>query len=153
MIVSPRPAVPSTLMPLPSRSTSAGPPVVLALHCSQVPSCLRLRRKQDPIVFALMVALHVVQEGTWEQCSARTTGGPAEVLREGSGIRVDGTAGRGLTIMPELPSQKGLIHHRRAQSNEFWLKAATRTSFWRYGKYGEAGMVNSRTSELGRVAV
>jgi len=61
MIVSPRPAVPSTLMPLPSRSTSAGPPVVLALHCSQVPSCLRLRRKQDPIVFALMVALHVVQ--------------------------------------------------------------------------------------------
>src|SRR6266436_9845090 len=29
---------------------------------------------------------------------SRTTGGPAEVLREGSGIRVDGTDGGGLTI-------------------------------------------------------
>ena len=29
-------------------------------HCSPVPSCLRLRRKQDPVVFALMVALLVV---------------------------------------------------------------------------------------------
>src|SRR5216683_3919624 len=29
-------------------------------HCSHVPSCLRARRKQDPIVFALMVALLVV---------------------------------------------------------------------------------------------
>ena len=29
---------------------------------------------------------------------SRTTGGAAEVLREGSGIRVDGTAGGGLTI-------------------------------------------------------
>ena len=29
-------------------------------HCSQVPSCLQPRRKQDPIVFALMVALFVV---------------------------------------------------------------------------------------------
>src|SRR6266705_4071065 len=29
-------------------------------HCSRVPSCLRLRRKQDPISFALMVALLVV---------------------------------------------------------------------------------------------
>ena len=29
---------------------------------------------------------------------SRTTGGPAEVLREGSGVKVDGTAGHGLTI-------------------------------------------------------
>ncbi len=29
-------------------------------HCSHVPPCLRPRRKQDPIVFALMVALLVV---------------------------------------------------------------------------------------------
>jgi hypothetical protein len=29
---------------------------------------------------------------------SRATGGPAEVLREGSGIRVDGTAGDALTI-------------------------------------------------------
>ena len=28
---------------------------------------------------------------------SRTTGGPAEVLREGSGMKVDGTAGDGLT--------------------------------------------------------
>src|SRR5206468_12845322 len=30
-------------------------------HCSQVPSCLQPRRKQGPIVFALMVALLVVR--------------------------------------------------------------------------------------------
>ncbi len=30
-------------------------------HCSHVPSCLRPRRKQDPIVFALVVALLVVR--------------------------------------------------------------------------------------------
>ena len=29
---------------------------------------------------------------------SRTTGGPAEVLREGSGVKVAGTAGDGLTI-------------------------------------------------------
>src|SRR5258707_9767759 len=29
-------------------------------HCSHVPPCLRPRRKQDPIVFTLMVALLVV---------------------------------------------------------------------------------------------
>ncbi len=29
---------------------------------------------------------------------SRTTGGPAEVLRKGSGIKVDPTAGDGLTI-------------------------------------------------------
>src|SRR5258708_1732131 len=39
-VVSPWPAVPSTFMPLPSRSTSAGPPVVLdtsLLPCSSLP--------------------------------------------------------------------------------------------------------------------
>src|SRR6266576_7006895 len=60
LIVSPPPAVPSTLMPLPSRSTSAGLPVVLDIACSHVPRCLWPRRKQNPIVFALMVALPVV---------------------------------------------------------------------------------------------
>ena len=34
----------------------------------------------------------------WSSAVSRTTGRPAEVLREGSGIRVDGTAGDGLTI-------------------------------------------------------
>jgi hypothetical protein len=38
-------------------------------------------------------------EGEHRSCAvSRTTGRPAEVLREGSGIRVDGTAGDGLTI-------------------------------------------------------
>src|SRR5467141_539175 len=39
-VVSPWPAVPSTFMPLPSRSTSAGPPVILdtaLLPCSSLP--------------------------------------------------------------------------------------------------------------------
>jgi len=44
---------------------------------------------------------------------SRTTGRPAEVLREGSGIKVDGTADHGLTISTyyikdagEFPRQK-----------------------------------------------
>ena len=51
----------------------------------------------------------------------------------------DGTAGRGLTIstyillmMPGISSRKRppeLIDHQRAQRNDFWLRAATRTSF------------------------
>src|SRR5258707_10263299 len=56
---------------------------------------------------------------------SRTTGGPAEVLREGSGIKVDGTAGDGLTISTyikdagNLPWQKTsraclIINVRRA---------------------------------------
>jgi len=56
-------------LPLPSR-TSAGPPVVLEtapLPCSHVPSCLRPRRKQDPIVVALMFALLVVVEQVGRQ--------------------------------------------------------------------------------------
>src|SRR5258706_6952671 len=63
LIASPSPAVPTTFTPLPSRSTSAGPPVVQSFsppHCSHLPPCLRPRRKQDPIVFPLMVALLVV---------------------------------------------------------------------------------------------
>src|SRR6267378_8345003 len=59
-IVSPSPAVPSTFMPLPSCSTSAGPQSFSTPNCSHVLPCLRPRRKQDPIVFALMVALLVV---------------------------------------------------------------------------------------------
>jgi hypothetical protein len=38
------------------------------------------------------------QEGTWEQCGVENDWGAAEVLRERSGIKVDGTAGDGLTI-------------------------------------------------------
>ena len=62
------PAVPSTLMPLPSRSTSAGLPVVLDTALLPCSPCLWPRRKQNPIVFALMVALPVVitREGVLE---------------------------------------------------------------------------------------
>ncbi len=69
---------------------------------------------------------------------SRTTGGPAEVLRKGSGIKVDGTAGDGLTISTYIKdngnvpgkSAAGPIYHQRAQSNDFWLRAATRASFF-----------------------
>src|SRR5258707_15744583 len=47
LIVSPWPAVPSTFMPLPSRSTSAGPPVVLdtaLLPCSFLPPAAKETR-------------------------------------------------------------------------------------------------------------
>src|SRR6266705_84042 len=57
VIVSPSPAVrrllcrfPLVVFQQPAQSFSTP-------HCSHVPSCLRLRRKQDPIVLALMVAL------------------------------------------------------------------------------------------------
>src|SRR5260221_970344 len=51
------------------------------------------QRQSDLVSFAA--------EGKKEHGSSavsRTTGRPAEVLREGSGIKVDGTAGQGLTI-------------------------------------------------------
>ena len=56
---------------------------------------------------------------------SRTTGGSAELLREGSGIKVDGTAGHELTISTyikdagNLPCQKalpGLIYHQRRRA-------------------------------------
>ncbi len=53
----------------------------------------RNHRQSDSVSFAA--------RGNGEHGSSaisRTTGRPAEVLREGSGIRVDGTAGGGLTI-------------------------------------------------------
>jgi Cyclic nucleotide-binding domain len=71
---------------------------------------------------------------------SRTTGEPAEVLREGGSIKVHGTVDHGLTIstlrMPgnslakDLP---GLIYQQRAQGNDFWLRAATSTSFLTIG--------------------
>jgi hypothetical protein len=36
-------------------------------------------------------------------------GGPAEVLREGSGIKVDGTAGHGLTISTHYIKDAGTL--------------------------------------------
>src|SRR6266403_5872364 len=50
LIVSPWPAVPSTFMPLPSRSTSAGPPVVLdtaLLPCSFLPPAAKETRSDS----------------------------------------------------------------------------------------------------------
>ena len=66
-----------------------------------------------------------------------TTGRPAEVLPKGSGIRVGGTAGEGLTISTyikdaeNLPLAKDLlrlIYHRQALSNELLPRAVTGTS-------------------------
>jgi hypothetical protein len=48
-------------MPLPSRSTSADLPVVLENHTAPLfLLCFRPRRKQDPVAFALVIALLVV---------------------------------------------------------------------------------------------
>jgi hypothetical protein len=62
---------------------------------------------------------------------SRTTGRPAEVLREGSGIKVDGTADDELAAhishilrMPGISPAKdlpGLLYLQRALSNEFLL--------------------------------
>jgi len=60
LIVSPSPAVPSTLCRLPLVILQQAAQSFSTPHCSRVPSCLRLQRKQDPIAFALMVALLVV---------------------------------------------------------------------------------------------
>jgi hypothetical protein len=40
---------------------------------------------------------------------SRTAGGPAEVLREGSGLRVDGTAVHGLTISTYIKDAWNLL--------------------------------------------
>jgi hypothetical protein len=68
---------------------------------------------------------------------SRTTGRPAEVLRGGSGIKVDGTADDGLAISTYIKGRESLlardlpgpIYHQREQSTEFWLRAATGTSY------------------------
>src|SRR5258706_14991736 len=70
---------------------------------------------------------------------SRTIGGPAEVLREGSGIKVDGTASQGLTISTYIILRMpGISPGKRpprpdlsstCAAHEFWLRAATRTSF------------------------
>ena len=69
LIVSPAPAVTSTLCRYPlvvlqQTSQSCSTP-----HCSFVPSCFRPRRKQDPVVFALAIALLVVMYEILLQCS------------------------------------------------------------------------------------
>src|SRR6516165_11707418 len=57
LIVSPSPALPSTLCRLPLVILQQAAQSFSTPHCSRVPSCLRLQRKQDPIAFALMVPL------------------------------------------------------------------------------------------------
>src|SRR5437773_4591472 len=70
------------------------------------------------------------------RCRERLGGLLKYYIREGSSIKVDGTADHGLPISTyegcrgtslakDLP---GLIYHQRAQSNDFWLMAPTRTS-------------------------
>jgi hypothetical protein len=45
---------------------------------------------------------------------SRTTGGPAEVLRKGSGIKVDGRAGHGLTISAYILRMPAISTGKRA---------------------------------------
>src|SRR5580700_7796675 len=69
LIVSPAPAVTSTLCHFPLVVLQQTSQSFSAPHCSFVPSCFRPRRKQDPVVFALKVALPVVMYETLQQCS------------------------------------------------------------------------------------
>jgi hypothetical protein len=62
LIVSPSPAVPSTLCRFPLVILQQAAQSFSTPHCSRVPSCLRLQRKQDPIAFALMVPLFMVMQ-------------------------------------------------------------------------------------------
>jgi hypothetical protein len=59
-VVSPSPAVPSTLCRFPLVVLQQASQSFSTPHCSHLPPWLRPGRKQDPIVFALMVALLVV---------------------------------------------------------------------------------------------
>ncbi len=100
--------------------------------------CVVDSRQPDLVSFA--------DEGKKEHASSAvstTTRRPAEVLREGSGIKVETTAGDGLTISrynkdagnpPYSSGLPGLIYHQRAQSSEFLLRAVTGTSFWPHGR-------------------
>ena len=47
---------------------------------------------------------------------SRTTGGHAEVLREGSGIKVDGTAGHGPTINTYIKDAGNLPWQKTSQA-------------------------------------
>jgi len=67
-----------------------------------------------------------------------TTRRPAEVLREGSGVRVEGAAAAGLTISAYIKDAgnppfgrglPGLIYNQQGQSNAFLLRAVTGTGF------------------------
>src|SRR5258706_6103820 len=60
MLWAPRPLSRRLLCRFPLVVLQQAPQSFSTPHCSHLPSCLRLRRKQDPIVFALMVALLVV---------------------------------------------------------------------------------------------
>ena len=64
---------------------------------------------------------------------------PAEVLREGSGIKVEATAGNGLAISTNIKDGnlpgKGPprpTYHQQVQSNEFLLRASDRDQFFLY---------------------
>src|SRR5260370_14530690 len=79
LIVSPWPAVPSTFMPLPSRSTSASPPIVLdtaLLPCSSLPPTAKETRSDSlcpdgcaprgnvPCIAATLAAGTILQRGS-----------------------------------------------------------------------------------------
>ena len=85
-------------------------------------------------VWDLMALEEVEADPVWSCAVSRTAGRPAEVLREGSGIGVDGAAGDGLKISAyikdagNLPKTPGSIYHQHTHSNDSRLGA--RTSFF-----------------------
>jgi hypothetical protein len=69
LIVSPVPAVTSTLCRFPLVVLQQTSQSFSTPHSSFVPFCFRPRRKQDPVVFALVIALLVVMYEILLQCS------------------------------------------------------------------------------------
>ena len=69
LIVSPSPAVTSALCRFPLVVLQQTSQSFSTPHCPFVPSCFRPRRKQDPVVFALVIALLVVMCEILLQCS------------------------------------------------------------------------------------
>jgi len=102
---------------------------------------------------------------------SRTTGRPAEVLREGSGIKVQiRTSASTHTVLTKVDGQRVMVHsehilrmpgipvatdlprliyHRRALSNELLLRAVTGTSFFTIRDLGTiAGTDNSNGAAI-----
>ena len=79
------------------------------------------------------------QGETWEQCGVENDWGACGSTTKGKRHKSGRDSGRwdsrsahilripGISLAKALP---GPIYHQRAQSNDFWLRAATRTSFF-----------------------
>jgi len=122
--VSPAPAVTSTLCRFPLVVLQQTSQSFSTPHCSFVPSCFRPRRKQDPVVFALVIALLVVMYEILlpvhmsKSISAGIGGTPTK--RSGSEVYCGGEAPGGLAFRLEaaVPSPADIILYPSGISND-----------------------------------